>query len=55
MKEAEQQLRTRAALSTVRSVLGALILVALLGSIASVLTYRADVTEARGQVRQRVA
>lgn len=49
------QLRKRAALSTVRSVLGALLLVALFGSIAAVLSYRADVTEARRQVRARVA
>ena len=55
MKEADQQLRQRASLTTVRSVLGALIFVALLGSIASVLSYRADVTEARRQVRERVA
>jgi signal transduction histidine kinase len=55
MKEVEQQLRGRAALTTVRSVLVALIAVALLGSIASVLSYRADVTEARRQVRERVA
>ena len=49
------QLRRRAALSTVRSVLGALVAVAVLGSIAAVLSYRADVTEARRQVRARVA
>ncbi len=55
MPEAEEQLRSRASLTTVRSVLGALILVALLGSIASVISYRADVTEARRQVRARVA
>ena len=55
MADADPQLRAKAALETVRSVLIALIFVALLGSIAAVLTYRADVTEARGQVRQRVA
>ncbi|MBL8911332.1 MAG: sensor histidine kinase [Archangium sp.] len=48
-------LRGRAALSTVRSVLGALVLVALFGSLAALLSYRADVTEARRQVRERVA
>lgn len=47
--------RSRAALETVRSVLGALIVVALLGSLASVLAYRADVEEARRQVRERVS
>ena len=51
----EQQLRAKAALETVRSVLIALIFVALLGSIAAVLSYRADVREARTGVRQRVA
>ena len=55
MANADQQLRAKAALETVRSVLVALIFVALLGSIASVMSYRADVTEARGQVRERVA
>ena len=55
MAIADQQLRAKAALETVRSVLVALIFVALLGSIASVLSYRADVREARGQVRERVA
>ncbi|MFZ5446372.1 MAG: sensor histidine kinase [Myxococcota bacterium] len=49
------RLRQRAALTTVRSVLGALILVALLGTAASLLSYRADVTEARRQVHERVA
>jgi len=53
--EVEQQLRAKAALVTVRSVLVALIFVALLGSIAAVISYRADVREARSQVRQRVA
>lgn len=52
---AQSPLRGRAALTTVRSVLGALILVALLGSLAAWLSYRADVTEARRQVRERVA
>src|SRR4051794_10222886 len=51
----DQQLRAKAALETVRSVLIALIFVALLGSIAAVVSYRADVREARSQVRQRVA
>lgn len=51
----EFKLRRAAALSTVRSVLGALLLVALFGSIAAVVSYRADVTEARRQVRERVA
>ncbi len=51
----DQQLRAKAALETVRSVLVALIFVALLGSIAAVVSYRADVREARGQVRERVA
>ncbi len=46
--------RRRAALETVRSVLGALVVVALLGSLAAVLSYRADVEEARRQVRERV-
>lgn len=35
--------------------LGALVVVALLGSLAAVLAYRADVEEARRQVRERVA
>ncbi|MFT3713049.1 MAG: ATP-binding protein [Archangium sp.] len=48
-------LRGRAALTTVRSVLGALVLVALFGSLAAILSYRADVAEARRQVRERVA
>lgn len=47
--------RRRAALETVRSVLGALLVVALLGSLAAVLAYRADVEEARRQVRERVS
>lgn len=47
--------RRRAALETVRSVLGALVVVALFGSLAAVLAYRADVEEARRQVRERVA
>lgn len=55
MLKAGQHLRSRAALTTVRSVLGALIIVALLGSIAAVLSYRADVTEARRQVRERIS
>ena len=55
MAIADQQLRAKAALETVRSVLVALIFVALLGSIASVLSYRADVREAHSQVRERVA
>lgn len=55
MAAADPQLRAKAALQTVRSVLIALIFVALLGSIAAVVTYRADVAEARGQVRHRVA
>lgn len=55
MKEADQLLRRRAALSTVRSVLAALLAVAGLGSIAALVSYRADVTEARRQVRERVA
>lgn len=46
--------RRRAALETVRSVLAALVVVALLGSLAAVLSYRADVGEARRQVRERV-
>lgn len=50
-----QHLRSRAALTTVRSVLGALILVGLLGSIAAIVSYRADVTEARRQVRERIS
>lgn len=49
------RLPSRAALTTVRSVLVALMLVALLGSVAAVLAYRADVSEARRQVRERVA
>ena len=47
--------RRRAALETVRSVLAALVVVALLGSFAAVLSYRADVEEAhreRGVVLQ---
>ncbi len=48
-------LPSRAALTSVRSVLGALVLVALLGSLAAVLSYRADVAETRQQVRERVA
>lgn len=48
-------LHSRAALSTVRSVLAALVAVALLGSFAAVMSYRADVAEARRQVRERVA
>ncbi|MFO0594890.1 MAG: ATP-binding protein [Myxococcaceae bacterium] len=55
MTEGPPQLRRSAALTTVRSVLGALILVALFGSIAAVVSYRADVTEARRQVQARVA
>jgi signal transduction histidine kinase len=55
MQPDERRLRQRAALTTVRSVLVALIFVALLGSLAALLSYRADVTEARRQVRERVA
>ena len=44
----------RAALTTVRSVLAALVVVAMLGSLAAVFSYRADVDEARRQVRERV-
>ncbi|MDP2269141.1 MAG: sensor histidine kinase [Archangium sp.] len=55
MAVVDRELRAKAALETVRSVLVALILVALLGSIASVVAYRADVREARNQVRERVA
>ncbi|MBE2249351.1 MAG: sensor histidine kinase [Myxococcus sp.] len=49
-----EQLRSKAALSTVRSVLVGLILLGLLGIIAAVASYRADVAEARGQVHERV-
>ena len=40
-------LRSKAALSTVRSVLGGLVLLGLLGIVASVVSYRADVARNR--------
>ncbi len=51
----QEPLRRRAALETVRSVLGALIVVALLGSLAAVVSWRADLEEARRQVQERVS
>lgn len=47
-------LRSKAALSTVRSVLAALVLLGLLGSVAAVVSYRADVAEAHRRVDDRV-
>lgn len=54
MTESLPRLRSRAALATVRSVLGALILVALLGTVAALVSYRADVAEGHRQVRERI-
>jgi signal transduction histidine kinase len=51
----QPQLRGRAALGTVRSALAGLLVVALFGSFAAVVSYRADVAEVHRQVRDRVA
>lgn len=47
-------LRSKAALSAVRSALGGLVLLGLLGIVASVVSYRADVAEAHRRVEDRV-
>ncbi|MBL9038972.1 MAG: HAMP domain-containing histidine kinase [Archangium sp.] len=55
MAPPDDSIRRRAGLGTVRSVLAGTVVVALLGIVGALVSYRADVAEARHQVRTRLS